>query len=225
MNKKQLYESIMQSVAKEVKKVLLEDEQQYATYHDAELDAIHYDKIPNNLKEVVDGEEHVLAEKMSHEQLILFVTEINWNLLGEQYRKFYPKAYSFYEDYIYDTDISMDGGTLYVQVPCSDVTLEVDVEFDWHYIPYDPGDRLQPPEGGYGELNHYNITSIDIFVNDKKRTHIVGKDIALYNLDILFSDEIHSIADNMEQDDEYFHPQDDDAYDRWKDEQWERGID
>ena len=81
-NTKKLYESIMSSVAKQVKKALLENDNEYSSYIEAQLDAIHFNQIPNDLKEDSNGEKWILSEKMSDKQLIKFVANVDWNLLS-----------------------------------------------------------------------------------------------------------------------------------------------
>lgn len=213
----------MSAVAKEVKKALLEEEKIYSSYHEAELDAIHFNELPSKFKTIKDDEEYVLAENMSREELINFVANIDWSILARQYKKFYPNAYSYYENYIYDSDTEMSGGTIYVQVPCSDITINVDFDVTWDYVPYRPGDYYQPPEGGYGEVDTITTTGVEIDVN-KNHIKLTKEEIVNNKLDDCFSDEISEIVDNN-YDEEYFNEDDDDAYDRWKDEQWERGED
>lgn len=155
---------------------------------------------------------------MSRDQLIKFIANINWDLLYNQYKHFFPKSHSFDEDYIYDSELSKDGGTLFVQVPCSDITLDIYFDLDYDYIPYNPGDYWQPPEGGYAELNRCALVGIDIVVNNK-RFSLTKDEINFYKLQNLFVNEMEAIAeDNV--DNEWFSQDDDDAYDRWKDEQW-----
>lgn len=202
MNKKQLYESIMASVAKEVKKALLENSAE--KYNLIELEAIHYNQLPSKFKNIIDGENIINGEKMSHQQLIKFIADIDWNLLGKEYQRLYPNASSFYEEYILDYNISMNGCTLYVQVPCSNISLTVDAKFDWKYIPYYPGNRWQPAEGGYSELNDYTITNINIEINDTNYMSLSQDEIVKYKLNTLFNNEIYTIADGIDQDTSYF---------------------
>lgn len=217
MNKKQLYEQIMSTVSKQVKKALFESAvKQYSNYHEAELDAIHFDSIPDTLKSDEPNEEHIFAENMSRQELIEFIGNIDWKLLYEQYAHFYPKASSYYEEYIYDTNVLMSGGTIYVYVPCTDIELEIDVDFDWTYIPYNRGDYYQPPEGGYGELDDYTITDVVVIVGNN-RIKLTKDEIKKYGIIYWFDSEFHDIAESI-YDEDHFRYDNSDEYDRRKDE-------
>ena len=219
MNKKALYESIMSSVAKEVKKALLENEKEYASYHDAELDAIHYNELPDEYKSTrYKNEEYILSEKMSRTELIDFIGNVDWDLLAAQHKKFWPDAKPYFA-YIQDNDLSMDGGIIYAQIPYSEIYIEVEVKFDWDYVPYDPGDYWTPPYGGFGRLRDCKLVGITV-ESEGGKYELTKDEITSHNMEKLFCDVAFSIGDNMDQDDEYFHSYDDDAYDRWKDEQW-----
>ena len=63
MNKKQLYESIMSSVAKEVKKALNENIEEY----DDDMWFSNYDKIPDEYRD--DETETILFDKMSRDEI------------------------------------------------------------------------------------------------------------------------------------------------------------
>ena len=63
MNKKQLYESIMSSVAKEVKKVLNENVEEY----DDDMWFSNYDKIPDEYRD--DETETILFDKMTRDEI------------------------------------------------------------------------------------------------------------------------------------------------------------
>ena len=63
MNKKQLYESIMSSVAKEVKKALNENVEEY----DDDMWFSNYDKIPDEYRD--DETETILFDKMSRDEI------------------------------------------------------------------------------------------------------------------------------------------------------------
>ena len=63
MNKKQLYESIMSSVAKEVKKALNENVEEY----DDDMWFSNYDKIPDEYRD--DETETILFDKMTRDEI------------------------------------------------------------------------------------------------------------------------------------------------------------
>ena len=63
MDKKQLYESIMSSVAKEVKKALNENVEEY----DDDMWFSNYDKIPDEYRD--DETETILFDKMSRDEI------------------------------------------------------------------------------------------------------------------------------------------------------------
>ena len=75
MNKKQLYESIMTSVAKEVKKVL--NETKGRTKRDIEREAINYYNIPDTIKRG----DRIHFDKMNQFEIYEFVKNINWDLI------------------------------------------------------------------------------------------------------------------------------------------------
>ena len=63
MNKKQLYESIMSSIAKEVKKALNENVEEY----DDDMWFSNYDKIPDEYRD--DETETILFDKMTRDEI------------------------------------------------------------------------------------------------------------------------------------------------------------
>ena len=122
MNKKQLYESIMASVAKEVKKVLNETEGR--TKMDIEREAINYYNIPDAIK----SGNRIHFDKMNQFEIYEFVKNINWDLISEAFNL---------NEYVECDNGSVCGANLTIDIPCAVNTyLCLNVNFNWKQIPY-----------------------------------------------------------------------------------------
>ena len=153
MNKKQLYESIMTSVAKEVKKVL--NETKGRTKRDIEREAINYYNIPDTIKRG----DRIHFDKMNQFEIYEFVKNINWDLISDAFNL---------NEYVECDNGSVYGANLTIDIPCAvNAYLALNVNFNWNQIPYTPATRYQPAEGGYLEFKDFTVNSVELIYDNK----------------------------------------------------------
>ena len=153
MNNKLLYESIMASVAKEVKKVLNETEER--TKMDIEREAINYYNIPDAIKHG----NRIHFDRMNQFEIVEFVKNINWNLIAEAFNL---------NEYVECDNGSVYGANLTIDIPCAVNTyLGLNVNFNWKQIPYISATRYQPAEGGYLKFKDFTINNIELIYDNK----------------------------------------------------------
>jgi len=160
MNKKQLYESIMASVAREVKKAINED-----VNYDEEKQYSNYDMIPKQYRD--DEHYHILFDKMSEDDIKKFIENMNWvdksdpdyNIIDD-----FTVNNITYNGYKFNSQFAYDGCDLYIAIPyLQDTYINISAEFDWDIDDYDPGDYWTAPSGRSGEIAHSKITSITLY--------------------------------------------------------------
>ena len=161
MDKKQLYESIMSSVAKEVKKALNENVEEY----DDDMWFSNYDKIPDEYRD--DETETILFDKMSRDEIKQFIANMNFDHKTDSDLHLLSSDYEVYDkDNKYNSYFKYDQCDICVDIPYTGAILNVDATFDWDVEPYDSGDYWNPPSGGDGEISHSQINSITLYYKD-----------------------------------------------------------
>lgn len=192
-NKKALYESIMTSVAKEVKKVLLENE---GHWWDIEPIAINFDKLPDKYK---SGNDIVLFDKMSKEEIENFIKHINWDIIRQQLKNHISikdKKWTLRDAYVEEFD-GIEESIILLNIPYLDnVSLKITVSFDWHFEPYFSGSYDRAPEGGECYSDGFKVLNTTLLYGYNEKTFDVNIIGSGFKTEIDFGKDLNDYVEN-----------------------------